>query len=416
MAIKRQIFSKIQDCANSLLGRIIVFTGARQVGKTTLTKAYFPQYSYLSIEDPIASKQYKNFTASLWHELYTCAALDEIQKEPQLVESIKATYDQYDDVRYILLGSSQILLLQKIKESLAGRCSIFTLYPLTMPELITQNTNNEIVESKFQQLFTSNTSKNYLPSFILDSKYAVKKAKWDYYLKFGGYPALTNSALTDEQRYDWLANYTRTYLERDVRDLVAIRDLEPYIKLQQMLAINTGQVANITSLSKNVGATTKTVNNYLQYLSLSFQAFILPAWSKNGNKRLVKAPKIHYMDNGVLQAVLQKRGGMTVSEFESFVICEMFKQINNICKQVNFYYLRTHDGKEIDLLIEIQDGYYAFEIKMTEHVSNTDARHLRNLDEILDKPILKAFVLSNDNETKDLGDNILAINATMFLS
>ena len=255
----------------------------------------------------------------------------------------------------------------------------------------------------------------FMPSFMFDKNYAVKMQQWQYYLRFGGYPKLTDRQLTDDLRYEWLSDYVRTYLERDVRDLAMIRDLEPYVKLQQALAADTGQILNETSLSKAIGVTTKTVKNYLQYLSLSYQTLILPAWSKNLNKRLVKAPKIHYLDNGVVQAVLKKRGGLTGGEFESAVVSEIYKQANNIRARVNFYYLRTHDGKEVDLLIETQDGYYAFEIKMAEHVSATDARHLRNLQEFLDKPLLHSFLLSNDNQTHQFSDSITAVSVAYFL-
>ena len=414
--IDRQMLQGIQDILSSSLGRIIVFTGARQVGKTTFVKRYFPNYEYISVEDPVSSTQYGQLTADMWHTAYPVAVLDEVQKMPQLVESVKATYDKFDDVRYILLGSSQILLLNKVKESLAGRCSIFSLYPLTLPELITQGTNNSVQMSPFQQIIKSGMSGvTFLPSFMFDKNYAVKVQQWQYYLRFGGYPKLTDKQLTDELRYEWLSDYVRTYLERDVRDLAMIRDLEPYVKLQQALAADTGQILNETSLSKAIGVTTKTVKNYLQYLSLSYQTLILPAWSKNMNKRLVKAPKIHYLDNGVVQAVLKKRGGLTGGEFESAVVSEIYKQMNNIRARVNFYYLRTHDGMEVDLLVELPEGYFAFEIKMAEHVSATDARHLRNLQEFLDKPLLHSFLLSNDNQTHQFSDSITAVSAAYFL-
>lgn len=107
---------------------------------------------------------------------------------------------------------------------------------------------------------------------------------------------------------------------------------------------------------------------------------------------------------------------MTGNEFESLVVSEIYnKQANNIRANVNFYHLRTHDGKEVDLLIETQDGYYAFEIKMAEHVSATDARHLRNLQEFLDKPLLHSFLLSNDNQTHQFSDSITAVSAAYFL-
>ena len=121
------------------------------------------------------------------------------------------------------------------------------------------------------------------------------------------------------------------------------------------------------------------------------------------------------MDNGVLQAVLQKQGGINGNEFESLVISEIYKQAKNVFAEVSFYHLRTQDGREIDLLIETQNGYYAFEIKIADRVSAIDARHLINIDTILDKPLLHGFVLSNDTETHKITDNITAINATMFL-
>jgi predicted AAA+ superfamily ATPase len=126
-------------------------------------------------------------------------------------------------------------------------------------------------------------------------------------------------------------------------------------------------------------------------------------------------PKIHYLDNGIIQAVLQKRGGVTGNEFESLVIAEIYKQIQTIHFQVQLFHLRTHDGKEVDLLIEMADCYYAFEIKMADKVTKADARHLLELDNILNKPIKKAFILSNDRETKIFEEKVFAINVTMFL-
>jgi len=130
---------------------------------------------------------------------------------------------------------------------------------------------------------------------------------------------------------------------------------------------------------------------------------------------LVKTPKIHYLDNGIIQAILQKRGGITGNEFESLVIAEIYKQTKTIQKTANFFHLRTQDGKEVDLLIELSEGYIAFEIKMKEVVGKQDARHLINLGELLDKPLLKSFVLSNDTQAKYFDDNIVALHAAYFL-
>ena len=415
MIAKRFVNQLIDRRSEHGFRRILVFTGARQVGKTTLVKESLTDYEYLSIEDPVMRTAYAELTAQQWHSLYPQAALDEVQKMPRLIESIKSTYDQYPEVRYALLGSSQLLLLQKVKESLAGRCSIFTMYPLTLPEMLTAEDDSELFFSIWQQLLRGSTPA-LLPNFQLDKRMSRKMKVWQHYNAFGGYPALIDPQLADEDRYLWLANYVRTYLERDVRDLANFRDLEPYTKLQQIMALRTGQLLNASALATQTGISSKTVMRYIEYLNLSFQTLLLPPWDRNEGKRLVKSPKVHCLDQGVLQAILRKRGGMTAAEFESLVISELFKQAQCLQAPVSFYHLRTQDGAEVDLLVELSDGYYAFEIKLSEHVTKTDARHLIRLAEILDKPLIHGYLLSNDMETKQITNDITALHAAMFLT
>ncbi|MGE4585946.1 MAG: ATP-binding protein [Mangrovibacterium sp.] len=167
--------------------------------------------------------------------------------------------------------------------------------------------------------------------------------------------------MNDEERHDWLRVYVRTYLERDIRDLASFRDLEPFVKLQRYLAIHTGNLINASVIATHLGISYKTVQRYIRYFELSYQAISLPAWSGNETKRLVKTPKIHYLDNGVIQAVLQKRGGITGNEFESLVIAEIYKQVQTMLAPLPFFHLRTQDGREVDLLLELPGGYLAFE-------------------------------------------------------
>jgi len=404
----------IQQKSQSKFGRILVLTGARQTGKTTLVKTAFPNYVYISIEDPVSRNTYLRLTAEQWATLYPKALLDEVQKEPVIIESIKATYDQFEEPRYVLLGSSQLLLMEKVRESLAGRCTIVEMYPLTLPELQTKGWNDTVSDSLFQKLLKGDDSE-YLPSFLLDKNRVKKMVAYSHYLKYGGFPAISGNDSNENEKFDWLHNYIRTYLERDIRDLASFRDLEPFIKLQQYLALNTGNLINASSISKQFGINIKTVQRYIKYFEISYQAIVLPAWSKNQDKRLIKSPKAHYLDHGVVQAVLHKRGGMTGSEYESAIVAEIYKQAKNISSLAQFSFLRTHDGKEVDLLLEFADGYYAFEIKMADRVSKVDARHLWGLEEILDKPLKKAFLLSNDEETKYFDDKTVAIHAAMFL-
>jgi uncharacterized protein len=411
----RKLEFRIIERHASKFGRILVFTGARQTGKTTLARKLFPEYEYISIEDPITRSQYTKLTANQWMSLFPYAILDELQKEPILIESIKSVYDQWGDPKYILLGSSQLLLLEKVKESLAGRCTIIELYPLTLPELRTQDWAEESEDSLFQLLFQNKQTTEFLPSSLLDRKLVQKQQAWQHYLKFGGYPAVSDSNLSDEERYDWIKGYVRTYLERDIRDLASFRDLEPFIKLQLYLAAHTGNLINASAIATQLGVSYKTVQRFIRYFELSYQAITLPAWSRNETKRLVKTPKIHYLDNGVLQTVLQKRGGINGNEFESLVIAEMYKQVQTNQIPATFYHFRTQDGREVDLLIETPDGYLAFEIKMTDKIGKQDIKHLIGLEQFLDKPLIKAFVISNDTQTTFFDNGIIAINAAYFL-
>lgn len=416
MGKARQIFSAIEKIKNKKSGRIIVLTGARQVGKTFLTRHLMNDYKYISIEDPLLRNSYVSLSADQWHRLYPKAALDEIQKEPQLIESIKSVYDQFDDTRYILLGSSQLLLLNRVKESLAGRCSIFDMYPLTLPEIRTSECTDKVQPSIWQKILNEEiSSKELIPSSYLDPEFSKKTQAWKHLLKFGGYPALSDEEMKDDEKYLWLTNYVRTYLERDVRDLASFRELEPFIKLQKAVAVLNGQIYNASSVSNSIKVSAKTAQRYLNYLEMSYQEIILPAWNRNAEKKLTKAPKIHFMDFGVQQAILGKKGGITGHEFESIIISEIYKQAKNIQSDASFHHLRTQDGREVDLLVEMNDGYYAIEIKMAENVVESDARHLKKLGDILDKPLKSSFVISNDPMTKKLGDGITAVNATMLL-
>jgi len=392
-------------------------TGARQTGKTTLCRSLFSDYAFLSVEDPVLRGQYAQLPASRWRDLYPRAILDEVQKEPRLIESIKSVYDQWPEPRYILTGSSQLLVMEKVRESLAGRCIILELFPLTLPELGTHGTEDEVPLSPFLRLVQDPSRPAPLqPSFLLDPEFSRKQDAWQHYTLFGGYPALTETGLTADDRFEWCTNYVKTYLERDIRDLASFRDLDAFTKLQRYLAQQTATVINTASIANQLGLSAKTVQRYIRYFEMSYQAVSLPAWSRNQNKRLAKAPKLHYLDNGVLQAVLQKRGGITGFEFESLVVAELFKQLRSNRVDAPLYHLRTLDGREVDLLVELPSGYIAFEIKMTERVAASDARHLRGLAEFLDKPLIHSFILSQDPRTTVVSEGITAVHAAAFLS
>lgn len=412
----REIAKNIVARHDSALGRILVLTGARQTGKTTLARECFKGHTYLSIEDPVLRIQYAALNAQQWKKFYPKGILDEVQKEPRLVESVKAVYDQYPETGYVLLGSSQLLLLQKVKESLAGRCYIQEVFPLTLPEMLTNAWDEEPTPSFFQQYMASKIAPEVLPSFQLYPDYSTRDEIFKYYLNFGGYPALVNKELSDDDRFDWLSNYIRTYLERDIRDLAEFKNLEPFVKFQRMTSLLTGHLVNYAELAKESGVSPKTAQRFLHYLEISYQTLILPPWHKNKLKRMSKSYKLHYLDPGVQRGILRKRGEFAGNEFESAMVAEIYKQARNANMKVSFYHLRTLDGRETDLLLETEDGYIPIEIKMSTNVTRTDARHLSGLGQILDKPVLQSFVLSNDHSIKKLDEKIMALPAAMFLT
>lgn len=412
----RTIKESITTKSRSKTGRIIILTGARQTGKTTLAKLSFPDMKYIALDDPMLSGQYVSLTADQWHLLYPSAILDEVQKLPDIIDSIKAVYDKFADSRYLLTGSSQLLLMNKVRETLSGRCTIFELYPLTIPEILTSDWSDSVTKSFFQEYLNSLKIRQMMPSFIMEPDYAKREVAFRHYLEFGGYPALVDHALSKDDRYEWLTGYVRTYLERDVRDLANFRFLEPFVKVQKMTSLLTGELINYSDLAREAGVTVATAQKFISYLDMSYQTIQIQPWTRNKLKRLTKSAKLHYLDPGVQRSIIQKRGDPSGNEFESAVVAEIFKQARNINSPVSFYHLRTVDGREVDLLIETEKGYIAIEIKMSGRISRTNARHLTGLGGILDKPLLQSFILSNDNSVKSIEDKILALPAAMFLS
>jgi len=229
-------------------------------------------------------------------------------------------------------------------------------------------------------------------------------------------PALSEKGMEPEQKRRWLQDYIRTYLQRDVRDLANIRDLEPFTLAQQAAAQHTGCLVNFSDLGRLAAISSVTAKRFISYLELSYQVFLLRPWFRNLNKRLTKAPKLHFLDPGIQRALVRRTGELTGREFESAVVSELIKQIKTLRLDVQFHHLHTLDGREVDLLLELPDAYVAIEIKVARRVSQADARHFRGLDEILDKPLAAGLVVSRDPCIQAFGNNAFAVPASWLLS
>ena len=412
----RSLVNFLKQKSTSKLGRIIALTGARQTGKTTLAQAGFPDYAYVSLEDPLTRPEYVALSATQWRDRYPIAILDEVQKVPSIIESVKAAYDLYPEAKYILLGSSQILLMEKVRESLAGRVALVELYPLTFPEMMTSSWDDHIVDSRMVQWLRSDGNQKHIEGIPLQSEeYAVTSRLMEQYLRFGAMPAIIDDELDDEDKFDWLHDYIQTYLQRDIRDLANLRELEPFVRAQKALAGLTGQCININNLARQSGIAAKTAKRFLTYLEISYQVILLRPWFRNINKRLVKSPKIHFLDPGIQRAILGRRGQITGAEFESAIVAEVYKQIKNSRLPIECYHLRTVDGREVDLILETEDWFVPIEIKLTDKIASTDAKHLRNLEDILDRPVLHSFIISNDPGIRKIDTKTTALPASWFL-
>jgi len=317
------------------------------------------------------------------------------------MDSIKACYDSNPDVRYVLLGSSQIMLLEGIRESLAGRAEIQELYPLTLPELLTDDWSESAKPSRLIRWLSENPRqdpRDYLEGIVsINERYAAAKKQWEYYIDWGGMPALTHHGYNDEDRRKWLEDYFSTYLQRDLSDLGRLNELEPFIRAQQATALRTTRPINFSELGRLSGVSPQTAKKFMRYLELSYQVILLPAFFRNPEKRLAKQPKVVFLDPGIRRGILRKSGLQSGSEYESAVIGEIFKQVKTADLPIDFYHLRTLDGREVDLLLESEHGFVAIECKMTANPSRNDIRGMRNLTGLLDKPLLAGLVVCNES-------------------
>ena len=388
----------------------MAITGARQVGKSTLAAMAYPDYPVVNLDAPSERAVYARLTPADWIARFPRAIVDEVQKLPELFDTLKACYDRDASVRYLLLGSSQVLLMKGIKETLAGRVALRELFPFDLGELAAPPGLDVLPPTRLLRLLAADRPVREMPGLFppetaISQVVARSRKAWVSLLRWGGMPALYHDGWTDEDRVEWLEDYQRTYLERDLGDLVRLERLEPFVRAQQAAALSTAQTINFSKLGRTAGVSPPTARQFLRYLEISYQVVLLPGWHRNVGKRLTKQPKLHFLDAGIRRAVLRARGEPSGSEFESAVVAEVVKQTRSTRAPVALHHLRTQDGREIDLLIEREDGYVAVECKAARRVTATDVRHFRALETILDKPLLLGLVASNDAECGPLADD-----------
>ena len=360
--------------------RIVLITGARQTGKTTLARKVYPDLNYINLDAPENRGIIREIPTASWGRNIGKAIIDESQKEPIVFDKIKYAYDAGEINFQVLLGSSQIQLIKRIRETLAGRVFIYELWPLMMKELLVNEDEQNVKSPLVDCLFAKNTVGevfSQVPSIVFDQDYVIRKTAEDHLLRWGGMPALL--FLSDEERVKWLRDYEFTYLERDLSDLARLNDLLPFRKMQKLTALRSANLLNYSELARDAGISVQTARNYLQYLQISYQVLLLQPFYRNLTSSVVKTPKVYWLDVGLLRTLTGFEGEISGSIYETMVVGELFKWMRTMQKNGELYFYRTRSGLEVDLLLQTSAGFIGIEIKMRDQVFPSDTTALKKL-------------------------------------
>lgn len=370
--------------------RLVILTGARQTGKTTLVKAAYPDLNYINLDAPENREAVRSITSASWARDVGVAILDEAQKEPTVFEKVKYAYDEGTLPFSILMGSSQILLLKRIRETLAGRVSLFELWPLMMSEIREASSgDSQLAGHAFgksqlpplvDRLFSEAPLKdifNNVPGILLDREDETARRAEAYLLHWGGMPALLT--LTDDERRQWLKDYGFTYLERDLGDLARLDDLSPFRKFQRLTALRSGCLLNYSELARDASVSVDTARRYLEYLRLSYQTLLLPPYGANITSTVVKTPKVYWLDVGLLRMLSGMSGAVTGEIYETMVVAELMKWIKTAGRDGDLNFYRTRSGLEVDILLEMPTGVVGMEIKNRRVIAKKDVTALREV-------------------------------------
>ena len=316
---------------------VITLTGPRQSGKTTLTRHLFPDKPYVTLEDPDTRRFATEDPRGFLMQFAQGAILDEIQRAPELTSYLQGMVDADPKPgRFVLTGSHQFELMSQVSQSLAGRTAVLRLLPFTLAEV--------------HRLRGGMASQDLAQTLLT-----------------GFYPRIHDQSLDPSQA---LADYFATYVQRDLRQLAAVQDLQRFERFVRLCAGRTGQLLNLSSLGNDAGVTHSTARAWIDLLQSSYIVHLLPPWFANTGKRLVKASKLYFHDVGLACWLLGLRSAEQVARdplwgslFENFVIMEAMKDRLNSGATAEMYFYRDSEGNEVDLLIPVGTKMHAIEIK-----------------------------------------------------
>ena len=408
----------ITDILLSRIGkeRLIVITGARQTGKTTLCENILPEMlgvpaTYITFDDPDERFRFQRAAISILESIETpLIVLDEVQKIPSLFDPLKYVVDKQKkaDIKktFILTGSSQLLLMKRIKETLSGRAALFHLYPFSFAEalgarkipLLTQIWQEKTITNKHLKQF------NAVPSGAIRHAINIR----DEHQTWGGYPPVWMKK-AKEDKINWLKDYRKTYLDRDIFDVGQVADIDTFAAAQKMLCLRTGQILKISEVARDLSLSVNTIKRYIHLLSMSFHCYALPPYYENIGKRFIKSPKIFFPDMGLNKVILGDAAISGGASYETWVFFELikWKQLQPIEPDIFFY--RTAAGLEIDFLICGEGIIAPVEVKFSEKASYADARHLEVFMREHKRIVPFGIVIYRGREFKEIRQNIWAV-------
>lgn len=380
---------------------VVVLTGSRQTGKSTLVRHLAAKglpRTYLALDDLEILDRSRQAPDALVRSAARLT-LDEVQRSPDLLLAVKRAVDENRQPgRFLLTGSANLLLLQQISESLAGRAVYLTLWPLTRSEQA-----GEAGCGKWAALFDS--WEEAWPE-ILGGE-AVRES-WQDLCRRGGYPIPSHLLSDPEARTLWLAGYTQTYLERDLRDLSAVSSLVDFRRLMRAVCLRLGNLVDQTDLARDVGLSQSTVHRHLQLLEASYQLVRVPAFAVNRTKRLVKAPKMYWCDTALgmhLAGETEPRG----AHLENLVLSDLLAWRHSQVEQPELLYWRTSAGDEVDFVIEWRGRLMPIEVKSSARPRLADARGIQIFRQEYGAQATAGLLLHDGDELGWLADGVLAV-------
>jgi predicted AAA+ superfamily ATPase len=392
---------------------VILIHGSRQCGKTTLAQSIGEQhgYHYISFDDNNQLQAAKTDPVGFIQSLPEKIILDEIQRTPELFTSIKASVDRNRKPgRFILTGSANVLLLPQLADSLAGRMEIIHLRPLAQCEIAGQKP--VIIEQLFSGNFGTALNKNSYPR--------LGKSLADI-ISQGGYPAAIKRN-TAKRRMTWYRDYIRTIIQRDVRDIASIKNLDILPRLLALAASQTARLFNAADLASPFSLSRPTIREYLAVMEQIFLIEQLQPWHSNRLSRLIKTPKMHLSDTGLTCALLGINSEALWQDkallgqlLETFIHQELRKYADWHSETLSFYHFRNKDKIEVDIILEQGSKLAGIEIKASATITQSDFKGLLKLKEACGEKFAAGLVFYDGESILPFGERLFAVPISILL-